>query len=135
MHSMHRHAPIVRRAAARGIALVPTIVSFAVAAVLVAIAGALVVDRAGDPDDLVVLAARRPSPAAVAPHDDASRADAPGVIDFRGDAVDDWSSRWRTTWRATPPSAPASVLSGPDAVSSETPAAGPTCPADPDEPA
>jgi hypothetical protein len=76
-------------------------VSFTIAALLVAITGALVAHGTDDPAP-AALAARLPAhPAADAvPSDAIQRIDATGVIDFRSDVIDDWSNRWGSTWHA-----------------------------------
>jgi hypothetical protein len=108
MHAPHRDEPRGRRARERGSALALVFVSFTIAALLVAITGALVVHRTDDPAP-AALAARRPEhPAAdAAPSDAVQRVDATGVIDFRSDVIDDWSNRWGSTWHAAPRTAAA----------------------------
>jgi len=101
MHAPHRHEPRGHRATQCGSGLALVFASFTIAALLVAITGALVAHGTDDPAP-VALAARRTAHSATdaAPSDAIDRIDATGVIDFRGDVIDDWSKRWGSTWHA-----------------------------------
>lgn len=110
MHARHRDEPTARRASQRGMALVLAFVSFTIAALLVAMAGALALRGTTDPaPPPIALAASQPSDAVGSAAGAARRVDASGVIDFRNDVVDDWSNRWGNTWRSAPQPSPAST--------------------------
>jgi len=94
----HRHP---RKASQKGIALV--FVTFAMAALLVAITGALVTGSANSQATSNYKGASQVHYAAESALSEAiQRINQTGIMDFQNDVIDDWSNRWGTPWHAAP---------------------------------
>jgi len=101
MHATPRHRPRDRRSTERGIALV--FVTFAMAALLVAITGALVTGTSNSQAATNYKGSSQAHFAAEAALSEAvQRINRTGIIDFQNDVIDDWSNRWGSTWHAAP---------------------------------
>src|SRR5258705_12406105 len=101
MHATHRHQPRHPRPSERGIALV--FVTFAIAALLVAITGALVTGSSNSQAASNYKGAGQVHFAGESGLSEAvQRINATGIVDFKNDVIDDWSNRWGSTWHAAP---------------------------------
>jgi hypothetical protein len=90
-----------RRASQRGIALV--FVTFAMAALLVAITGALVTGSANSQATSNYKGASQAHYAAESGLSEAiQRINQTGILDFQNDVIGDWSNRWGTAWHSAP---------------------------------
>jgi hypothetical protein len=97
----HRHRFPARRSAERGVALV--FVTFAMAALLVAITGALVTGSANSQATSNYKGASQVHFAAEAGLSEAiQKINQTGIVDFENDVIDGWSDRWGTTWHPAP---------------------------------
>jgi hypothetical protein len=96
-----RHRQNSRRASQKGIALV--FVTFAIAALLVAITGALVTGSANSQATSNYKGASQVHYAAESGLSEAiQRINQTGIVNFQNDVYDDWANRWGTTWHTAP---------------------------------
>jgi hypothetical protein len=90
-----------RRASEQGVALV--FVTFAIAALLVAITGALVTGSANSQATVNYRGASQAHYAAESGLSEAiQRINQTGIINFQNDVYDDWANRWGATWHTAP---------------------------------